>query len=92
LIINGGILALNLTRPLSTYLLMKSEPQTVMLRVFVPSAVVASVLYAVGSYLAGMLGCAIGSGVAYCFMALMLSIRYAQHKKSNPPANFGVSP
>lgn len=91
LIINGGILALNLTRPLSTYLLMKSAPQKVMLGVFVPSAVVASALYAVGSYSAGMLGCAIGSGIAYCFMALLLATMYAQHKKSNQPANIGAS-
>jgi len=90
LIINSGILALNLTRPLSTYLLMKSVPQTVMLRVFVPSAVVASALYAVGSYSAGMLGCAIGSGLAYCFMALLLATTYVQHKKSNPPINTGA--
>lgn len=89
LIINGGILALNLTRPMSTYLLMKSVPQRVMLRLFVPSALVASALYVAGSYAAGMLGCAIGSGIAYCFMALLLAIMYAEHKKSNPPVSFG---
>lgn len=83
LIINGGILVLNLARPLSTYLLMKTVPQSVLLGVFVPSAIVASVLYAVGSYFAGMLGCAIGSGVAYCFMAFLLFALYSQHRKAN---------
>lgn len=91
LIINGGILALNLTRPLSTFLLMKTEPRTVMLRVFVPSALIASVLYLAGSYTAGILGCAIGSGIAYSFMALMLVIMYRQHKKSHLIAGSGVS-
>ena len=90
LIINCGTLALNLTRPLSTYLLMKTPPQRVMLLVFFPSAVIASLLYAVGSYSAGVVGCAIGSGVAYSFMALMLMLMYARQKKSSASINSGV--
>lgn len=91
LIINGGILALNLTRPMSTYLLLNTPPRSVMLLVFVPSAIIASILYGAGSYLAGLLGCAIGSGMAYSFMALMLLIMYTQHRSSLRSVNAGVS-
>ncbi len=90
LIINAGILALNLTRPLSTYLLLKTNPNKVMLHVFIPSAMIASILYATGSYYAGMIGCAIGSGVAYAFMAMMLLIMYSKSRKFTAATVAGV--
>ena len=89
LIINGGVLALNLTRPLSTYLLLKISPAKVMFLVFIPSAVVASLLYAAGSFYLGILGCAIGSGVAYAFMSIILTSMYIRHEH-NAATNVGM--
>lgn len=81
IIVNVGILLLNFSRPLSTYLLIQSAPREIMAKVFIPSAVLASGLYALGSYQAGIYGCAIGSALAYGFMALMLMTLYLKHKK-----------
>lgn len=89
LIINAGILFLNLTRPLSTYLLLTTPPKKVMQLVFIPSAVMASTLYPVGSFYNGVLGCAIGSGITYAFMALMLTVMYAKRRGSSS-TNAGV--
>jgi len=86
LIINGGTLALNLTRPLSTYLLIKTSPAKVMLLVFTPTAIAATILYAAGSFYFGIVGCAIGSGLAYALMAIMLITLYVNHKKPQQPA------
>lgn len=89
LIINGGILVLNLTRPLSTYLTLKTPPKKVMQLVFFPSAVIASALYSAGSFYSGVLGCAIGSCITYAFMATMLTAMYAKQRASSS-TNAGV--
>lgn len=81
LIISGGVLALNITRPLSTYLLIKTSPVKVMQLVFIPTAISATIMYAAGSRYFGIVGCAIGSGLAYSLMAIMLITLYINHKR-----------
>lgn len=81
IIVNVGILLLNFSRPLSTYLLMQSSPRGIIAKVSIPSALLASAVYALGASQAGVYGCAIGSVLAYGFMALMLMTLYLKHKK-----------
>ena len=83
LIVSGGVLILNLSRPISTYLMIKTPPNKVMQFVFFPSAIIATGLYALGIFYAGLLGCAIGSALTYTFMAIMLVVLYFKHLKTH---------
>ena len=83
LIVNIGIFLLNISRPLSTFLLIRSHPKRVMFLIFIPSALFATVFYSFGAHQAGVYGCAIGSALTYAFMAVMLIAFYFSHKKHN---------
>jgi O-antigen/teichoic acid export membrane protein len=83
LVISSGVLVLNLSRPLSTYLLIKTSPSKVMTQVFIPSAIVASMLYAIGSIYFGILGCAVGAALAYTFLGVMLGIKFIKYRKDS---------
>lgn len=69
LVLNLGIFVLNCSRPLSTWLLIKGKPQTVLLAGFLPSAILASILYPMGAYLGGLIGAAICSALVYLFLS-----------------------
>lgn len=82
LMVNVGILFLNFSRPLGAYLLMQGSPRKIMAFVYIPSAVLASGLYALGASRAGIYGCSIGMALAYGFMSLVVIILYFKHKKN----------
>jgi hypothetical protein len=71
LIISGGSLILNTVRPLSTWLLIRRSPARVTLTAFAPAALLATVLYPVGAWTLGPLGCAIASAIVYIALSMM---------------------
>ena len=83
LIISFGIMILNLARPFSTYLLIKSSPAKVMFRVFIPACVMAAIIYPISIIYAGVYGAAYASSSVYVLMALLLMQYYLSYKKRN---------
>ncbi|EOX4279487.1 hypothetical protein ACPF34_002542 [Vibrio cholerae] len=80
LILCFGVLLLNLTRPISTYLLIKASAKKVMGLVFIPSSIFALILYNIATYQFGSLGAAIASSIIYFYMALSLCIMFYQKR------------
>jgi O-antigen/teichoic acid export membrane protein len=83
LILSFGILLLNLTRPLSTYLLITASAKRVMAFVFVPSSIFALILYNIATSKFASLGAASASAIIYFYMALSLSIMFYQKKRKS---------
>lgn len=83
LILSFGVLLLNLTRPISTYLLIKSSAKKVMFFVFLPSSIFALILYNIATSKFSSLGAASASAIIYFYMAISLCVMfYTQKSKS----------
>jgi len=80
LILSFGVLLLNLTRPISTYLLITASAKKVMMFVFVPSSILALILYSIATSKFASLGAASASAMIYFYMALSLCIMFYQQK------------
>jgi O-antigen/teichoic acid export membrane protein len=76
LIVSLGILIFNLSRPLGTYILINGSPSNLMLRVFFPSCVLASIAYPVAINFYGSFGAAAASAFIYFFLSLMIVLSY----------------
>ncbi|THB65908.1 MAG: hypothetical protein D6B27_07635 [Gammaproteobacteria bacterium] len=83
LIASSGILILNVSRPISTYLLIKSSPKRVMLCVFMPAVLFASLIFPVAIKKCALMGAAYASAFIYLFVAALLLIQYIQTLKKN---------
>lgn len=81
LILSLGILFLNLSRPLSTFLMVKYNAQKVMVFVFLPTTIFALVLYAFATKFYGVLGAASAASITYFFMSIALTVVYIFYKK-----------
>ena len=79
LIVCAGIMVLNLSRPLSTFLLVKTKARHVMFGVFVPSFIVALVMYPLFVYYNGLNGAAFSALAIYTVMAILLFVRYLKY-------------
>lgn len=82
IIINIGVLLLNITRPISTYLLIKDSPKRLLFLIFIPTAVLATAAYPLGINSWGVVGCAVASAVGYAFFGLCLCILYLTHLRN----------
>lgn len=71
-----GIFFLNVFRPLSTYLLIKGSPRRLMVSVFIPSAVIATVVFPLSIYICELQGLAYSISSVYSLMSLFLLIQY----------------
>ncbi len=83
LIVSIGTMILNLSRPLSTYLLIKCSPRRVMCVVFIPAFIIASFLYPVCINYSGTFGAALASSSVYIIMGVFLLLYYFWFKKKN---------
>lgn len=79
LIMSAGIMVLNISRPLSTFLLVRVKAQRVMLGVFVPSFILALIIYPVSIYLDGINGAAYSALSIYMAMAILLIFGYFKY-------------
>ncbi|MFQ2235980.1 lipopolysaccharide biosynthesis protein [Aeromonas dhakensis] len=81
LILCSGVLFLNITRPLSTYLMIKYNAMSVMKFVFMPTAFLASILYSFGTKFYGLDGASVASSLAYLYMSISLVLIYVFYRK-----------
>jgi O-antigen/teichoic acid export membrane protein len=81
LIISVGIFLLNTTRPLSTFLFIKSQPRRIMLRVFVPAVALAMVVYPWSLNNFGLIGISYAILFVYSFLAVLLLSNYLYLKR-----------
>lgn len=81
IILCSGILLLNLSRPLSTFLMIKHNPSSMMKLVFIPSAILAFILYAIITNSHGVKGAAIASSVTYLYMSVSLAVIFYLYRK-----------
>lgn len=80
-ILSLGIMFLNLSRPLSTYLMIKYDALSVMKLVFLPTALLASILYFFGTRGYGLNGASVASSLAYLYMSISLVVIYIFYHK-----------
>ncbi|WP_339067885.1 hypothetical protein [Teredinibacter turnerae] len=69
-----GIFVLNVTRPISTFLMMKAPPWRVFVFIFLPVSVVAIFAFGYGAFKYQALGVVVASCAIYCLLAFMLCI------------------
>lgn len=77
-----GILILNISRPISTFLMIKRNALNLMKFVFIPTAIIALVLYITITKKYGIEGAAIATSLSYFYMATSLVITLFLHQKS----------
>lgn len=82
LVISIGIFLLNITRPFSTYLFIKTNPAKVMLNIFIPSVLLAFIAYPLNIKMNGLKGIAYSMMLVYGFLASMLTFFYFSNKRS----------
>ncbi|WP_394135676.1 hypothetical protein [Aliivibrio fischeri] len=80
-ILSFGVLLLNLTRPISTYLLIKASPKNVMIFVYIPASVSALIIYNIATSKYASLGAALASAIIYSYMALSLCIMFYHQRR-----------
>ncbi|NOH45055.1 hypothetical protein F0259_14745 [Vibrio cyclitrophicus] len=83
LILSFGVLLLNLTRPISTYLLITASPKNVMLFVYIPSSIFALILYNIATSKFASLGAATASAIIYFYMAISLCVMFYNQKSKS---------
>ncbi|MDO6527447.1 hypothetical protein Q4519_17340 [Motilimonas sp. 1_MG-2023] len=76
LTVSFGILALNVSRPLSTYLMIKRSPFIIMKWVFIPATIAATIAFPTGIYFYSSYGAAFSSALIYSLMAVLLYTQY----------------
>lgn len=87
LIVSVGVLFLNMSRPISLLLLIESSPRRVMALAFIPTAAIATVLYPLGIWQAGLWGSALSSSVTYTTLALIFFLLHRRHRRGGSPTN-----
>nr|ELR5228272.1 hypothetical protein [Providencia rettgeri] len=81
IILCSGILILNISRPLSTFLMIKQNAFSLMKVVFIPTSLIALCLYVTITKKYGVSGAAIATSISYLYMSISLSIIFFLHKK-----------
>lgn len=71
-----GIFVLNVTRPIGTFLMMKTPPWRVFMFIFFPVAVLAALGFSYASLRFQMIGVAIACCVVYCLLAIALFMNF----------------
>lgn len=82
LIVCTGILFLNLSRPISTFLLIKSKPRKVLLNIFIPATLTAMIGYPLCIRFYQLDGAAWGNAAVYLLLATLLFIQFFRYRRN----------
>lgn len=77
-----GIFVLNITRPLSTFLMVKTPPWQVLIFVFLPVGIIAIGAFSYAAIYYKALGVATASCFIYLLLAVMLVVNYMLYRKN----------
>ncbi|MEQ3511928.1 hypothetical protein ABMY35_00960 [Pseudoalteromonas sp. BZB3] len=83
LFVTFGIFVLNLNRPLSTFLLIKTNPKNLFLAVSLPSFCLAIFTYPLLINFYGLKGAAYSAVIVYSVMSLLLLVGFILYRKKN---------
>lgn len=83
LYVSFGIFVLNLTRPISTFLLIKTDAKKVLINIFFPSFILAIFIYPFFVYKFGLEGAAYSAVIIYSVMSILILIGLILYRKKN---------